>query len=187
MRGPAFTLRFVFTEQRLRGAAFTHRSFDAERPLHREAFTHKGFRKLYTQKLYTEQRLNRASFLHRIDTHTHKSFRYTQSFYTQTLVRIEAWSQSLQTKGLPQRSLYTEQLLHQTLLHRDAQSSFCTQTPPGFYAHKFLHISFTLTSFYTEKPLHRASFLHRSIYTHKKALHTQKLYTDAFTHRRFYA
>ena len=56
LRGPAFTFRFDFTEQRLCGAAFTHWSFDAERPLHKEAFTHRGFhpealhREAFTQR-----------------------------------------------------------------------------------------------------------------------------------------
>ena len=95
-----------------------------------------------------------------------------------------------------QRGLYTEQLLH-----TDAFTQRCTEQllhtdPPGFYAQKVLqynvlHISFAQTSFYTEKPLHRASFIHRSIYlhihTHKSftdtPLRTELLHTDAFTHR----
>ena len=87
------------------------------------------------------------------------------------LLRIEACPQSLQTEGLTQRGLYTEQFLH---------ADAC------FYAHKFLHISFTQTSLYTEKPLHRASFLYTEAFTrtkalqaHRKALRT-RLYTQSF-------
>ena len=190
LRGPAFTLRFVFTEQRLCGAAFTHWSFDAERPLHREGFYAQRFSHgSFTQRSFdTEKRLNRASFIHR-SIYTHKSFTYTQSFYTQTLLRIEACSQSLQTKGLTQRGLYTEQLLH-----TDAFTQRCTEQLLHTNAPRLLRTEVFTHKLYTEKPLHRASFKHRSIYTqklytHTKALHThtpvhtELLHKDAFTHR----
>ena len=190
LRGPAFTLRFVFTEQRLCGAAFTHWSFDAERPLHRQGFYAQRFSHgSFTQRSFdTEKRLNRASFIHR-SIYTHKSFTYTQSFYTQTLLRIEACSQSLQTEGLTQRGLYTEQLLH-----TDAFTQRCTEQLLHTNAPRLLRTEVFTHKLYTEKPLHRASFKHRSIYTQKLYTHTQKLYThtpvhtellhtDAFTHR----
>ena len=178
--------------------AFTQRSFSTQTLLHIEACTHRSF---YAQRFshgsftqgsfYTEKSLNRASFIHR-SISTHKSFTYTQSFYT-PLLRIEACSQSLQTEGLTQRGLYTEQLLH-----TDAFTQRCTEqllhteafTHRSFCAQEFLHISFTQTSFYTKKPLHKASFIHRSIYTHTHTsfthtpLHTELLHTDAFTHRK---
>ena len=178
MRGPAFTLRFVFTEQRLCGAVFTHRSFDAERPLHREGFYAQRFSHgSFTQRSFdTEKRLNRASFIHR-SIYTHKSFTYTQSFYTQTLLRIETCSQSLQTEGLTQRGLYTEQFLH-----TDAFTQRCTEQLLHTNAPRLLRTEVFTHKLYTEKPLHRASFKHRSIYTQKLYTHTQKLYT----HTRLY-
>ena len=135
----AFTHRSLFTE-------LTDRRFDAERPLHRAAFTHRRFytemhraafahkrpqafthRSFYTsftqRSLYTEHLSNTEAFTHKSFTHTHKSFThtrlYTQSFYTQTLLRIEACSQS---------RVYTEQLLHRERpLHRAAYTILYTQ------------------------------------------------------------
>ena len=188
LRGPAFTLRFVFKGQHLCGAAFTHWSFDAERPLHRVAFTHRGFSHgSFTQKsFYTEKRLNRASFIHR-GIYTHKSFTCTQSFYTQTLLCIETCSQSLQTEGLTQRGLYTEQLLHtdaftqrcaEQLLHTDAPRLLRTEVfSHKLYTDKLLHREASTQSiFYTQKHLHT-----HKLYTHTdtKALHT-RLYTQSF-------
>ena len=85
---------------------------------------------------------------------------HAQKLYIHTeLLHTDAFTHRSLFTELRDRRFDAERPLHraaftQTLLHRDAQSSFCTQTPPGFYAQKFLHISFTQTSFYTEKPLH---------------------------------
>ena len=126
--------------------------------------------------------------------HAQKSFTYTQSFYTQTLLRIEACSQSLQTEGLTQRGLYTKQLLH-----TDAFTQRCTEQLLHTDAPRLLRTEVFTRKLYTDKLLHRETstqhfFLHRSIYTqtqklyaHKSfthtPLHTELLHTDAFTHR----
>ena len=193
LRGPAFTLRFVFAEQRLCGAAFTHWSFDAERPLHRQGFYAQRFSHgSFTQRSFdTEKRLNRAPFIHR-SIYTHKSFTYTQSFYTQTLLRIEACSQSLQTEGLTQRGLYTEQLLHtdaftqrctEQLLHTNAKRPQAF-THRSFYTQALHREASTQSIFQTQKHLHtKALHTHtQKLYTHTP-VHTELLHTDAFTHR----
>ena len=137
----AFTHRSLFTE-------LTDRRFDAERPLHRAAFTHRRFytemhraafahkrpqafthRSFYTQALHreasTQSIFQTQKHLHTkaLHTHTQKLYThtrlYTQSFYTQTLLRIEACSQS---------RVCTEQLLHRERpLHRAAYTILYTQ------------------------------------------------------------
>ena len=216
LRGPAFTVRFVFTEQRfaeqlLHTEALTQRGLYTEKLLRTEVFT----RKLYTEKLlhkeaskqsiffytqkhlhaqklyihtahlhtdafthrslfieqaFTQRSLYTASFIHRsIYTHTHQKKAlhtrlYTQSFYTQTFLRIEACSQS---------RVYTEQLLHtEAFTQREAfaQSSF----------YNLIHTETLNTQM--PKLLHRHVFTHRGIYT--KVLHTDA--ADASTHRSFW-
>ena len=120
--------------------AFTHRSFYAQRFSH-GSFTQRSF--------YTEKRLNRASFIIHRSIYTHKSFTYAQSFYTQTLLRIEACSQSLQTKGLTQRGLYTEQLLH-----TDAFTQRCTEQLLHADAPRLLRTEVFTHKLYTDKLLH---------------------------------
>ena len=132
----------------------THRRFYTE--MHRAAFAHKRPPGFYAQKflhtsftqrsLYTEHLSNTEAFTHKSFTHTHKSFThtrlYTQSFYTQTLLRIEACSQS---------RVYTEQLLHRERpLHRAAYT-ILTHTE-------------TLN---TQMP----KLLHRQVFTHRGHLH----------------
>ena len=88
---------------------------------------------------------------------------YTQSFYTHTLLRIEAYSQS---------RVYTEQLLHtEAFTQREAfaQSSF----------YNLMHTETLNTQM--PKLLHRQVFTHRGIYT--KVLHTDA--ADVSTHRSF--
>ena len=140
----------------------TQRSVQTEHLLYTEAFTHTKALHTHTKALHTRL--------------------CTQSFYTQTLLRIEACSQSLQTEGLTQRGLYTEQLLH-----TDAFTQRCTEQLLHTDAPRLLRTEVFTHKLYTEKPLHRASFIHRSIYAHKSCTHThtQKLYTHAFTHRAF--
>ena len=161
-----------------------------QRGLYAQRFSHGSF----TQRsFYTEKHLNRASFIHR-SIYTHNSFTYTQSFYTQTLLRIEACSQSLQTEGLTQRGLYTEQLLHtdtftqrctEQLLHTDAPRLLRKEVfTHKLYTDKLLHREASTQSiFLTQKHLHTKKNTH----TDTKALHTELLHTDAFTHRSLFA
>ena len=89
---------------------------------------------------------------------------YTQSFYTQTLLRIEACSQS---------RVYTEQLLHTaafTQREAFAQSSL----------YNLIHTETLNTQM--PKLLHRRVFTHRGMYT--RVLHTDA--ADASTHRSFW-
>ena len=65
MRGPAFTVRFVFTEQRfaeqlLHTEALTQRGLYTEKLLRTEVFT----RKLYTEKLLHKEASKQSIFLY---------------------------------------------------------------------------------------------------------------------------
>ena len=123
-----FTYSSFHTEKLLRGPAFTLRSVFTEKLLRTEVFTWKLHRSIYT----------------------HKSFTYTQSFYTQTLLRIEACSQSLETEGLTQRGLYTE-----LLLHTDAFTQRCTEQLLHTDAPRLLRTEVFTHKLYTDKLLHR--------------------------------
>ena len=165
MHRAAWTYRRLYTKKLLYTNAFTHRGLDTQKLLRTEVFTHK----LYTDKLLHREAstlLHRASFLHR-SIYTHKSFThtrlYTQSFYTQTLLRIEACSQS---------RVYTEQLLHtEAFTQREA------------FAQSSLYNLIHTETLNTQMPklLHRQIFTHRGIYT--KVLHTDA--ADISTHRCF--
>ena len=198
--------REAVTQSNFYTVRLLHRRLDTKKLFYTNAFTHRGLytqklvrTEVFTRKLYTEKLLHREASTQSIFLYT-EAFTSTETLNTHkafTHRRIEACSQSLQTEGLTQRGLYTEQLLHthaftqrctEQLLHTDAftQRSFYTQTllhieaftHRSFYAQKFLHISFTQTSFSREKPLHRASFYTQK-HTHTKALHT-RLYTQSF-------
>ena len=104
--------------------------------------------------------VHRSTYTHTKALHTRL---YTQSFYTQTLLRIEACSQS---------RVYTEQLLHTaafTQREAFAQSSL----------YNLIHTETLNTQM--PKLLHRRVFTHRGMYT--RVLHTDA--ADASTHRSF--
>ena len=68
------------------------------------------------------------------------------------------------------------------LAHTDAFTQRCTEQLLHTNAPRLLRTEVFTHKLYTEKPLHRASFKHRSIYTQKLYTHTHK----SFTHTRLY-
>ena len=172
--------RKAFSKEALPHEAFTQSSFYTQTLLHRDApssfctqtppgfdaqkFLHISF----TQTSFYTEKPRHSIFFTQKHLHTHtKALRtrlYTQSFYTQTLLRIEACSQS---------RVYTEQLLHtEAFTQREAfaQSSF----------YNLIHTETLNTQM--PKLLPRQVFTHRGIYT--KVLHTDA--ADASTRRSFW-
>ena len=159
----------------------------------REAFTQRGLlrtevftRKLYTEKLWHREASKQSIFYTQKHLHAQKLYIHTELLHTDAFTHRSLFTELTDRRFDAERPVYRAAFTHRrfyTEMHRDTQSSFCTQTPPGFYAQKFLHISFTQRSLYTEHLLYTEAF------TRKSFTHTQKLYTHAwaFTHRRFYA
>ena len=108
--------RGLYTERLLRTEVFT-RKLCTEKLLHREASKQSIF---YTQKHLRAQQLYIHTELLHTNAFTHRSL-FTE--LTDRRFDAEAFTQS---------SFYT-----QTLSHRDAESSFCTQTPQAFTHRSF--------------------------------------------------
>ena len=170
----AFTQRSFYTQTLLHIEALTHRNFYAQS----QKFLHTSFTQtsFYTEKplhCYTGHLFYTEAFTHTKALHTHTHL-YTQSFYTQTLLRIEACSQSrvyteqlLHTEAFTQREAFAQSSLY-NLIHAETLN---TQMP------KLLH-----RQVFTQRHLHKSSSHRCSRY-----FYTQKLLnTDAFTHRSIY-
>ena len=112
---------------------------------------------------------------HLSDTQNHKRWR----FYTHMFLLRQTFTH----KGLAQRSLSTNQLLEQTLLHRHAFAHRSSYTKKLLnrkaFSRKSLHTQRLLqTRAFTQRSW--AAFIHRCFY--KQPLYAQKLFTQTRLH-----
>ena len=126
---------------------------------------------------YTQRLLRIEAFTHR-SFHTQELFTH-RSLYPQKLLHTEAFThRSFYTQKLLHRSFYTEAFTHRSLYTRKLLH---TNAFTYFYTQKLLCTkAFTHRTFYTQKPLHTEAFTHRSFCTQKL------LHRGPFTHRSFY-
>ena len=185
MCGPAFTLRFVFTEQGLRGAALhtealTQRGLYTEKLLRTEVFT----QKLYTEKLLHREASKQSIFYTQKHLHVQKLYIHTELLHTDAFTHRSLFTELTDRRFDAERPLHRAAFTHRRFYTEMHRAAFAHRPPPGFYAKKvFTH------KLYTDKLLHREASTQHLLYT-EAFTHTQKLYTHtrtkSFTHTRLY-
>ena len=158
----------------------------------REAFTQRGLsrtevftRKLYTEKLWHREASKQSIFYTQKHLHAQKLYIHTELLHTDAFTHRSLFTELTDRRFDAERPLHRAAFTHRRFYTEMHRAAFA-HTPPGFYAQKFLHTSFTQRSLYTEHLSNTEAFTQK-LYTHTKALHTHACTHRAFTHRRFYA
>ena len=148
--------------------------------------------------LYTERLLRTEVFTWKLCTEKllHREASKQSIFYTQKHLRAQQLyihTELLHTNAFTHRSLFTEltdrRFDAERPLHRSAftHRHFYTEMQRAAFAHRrprLLRTEVFTHKLYTDKLLHREASTQSIFYT-QRHLHTQKLYTHAFTHRAF--